>query len=181
MWFVYSNVLHFKCVGFFKNRLSLIRYIYTRRNRWELCQCVICRVCDTSSVNKISHSNVAVTVLILGTQKKNNFFICHIHNYTEYYQQWNLCSAFNQSKCTHTWSSGQPTLRRPGNSRGFGALLKGLTSVVDNSCLSRDSNPQPLVTSLTLYPLGHNCPLWIERLPTQHTTMDFSPASEQFL
>ncbi len=30
---------------------------------------------------------------------------------------------------------------------GFGALLKGLTSVVDTSCLSRDSNPQPWVTS----------------------------------
>ncbi len=28
-------------------------------------------------------------------------------------------------------------------SPGFGALLKGLTSVVDKSCRSRDSNPQP--------------------------------------
>ncbi len=36
---------------------------------------------------------------------------------------------------------------------GFGALLKGLTSVMDNSCRSRDSNPQPRVTSPTLYPL----------------------------
>ncbi len=70
-------------------------------------------------------------------------FICHIHNYTEY----NEFSAFNPSKCTHTWSSGQPTLRRPGSSWGFGALLKGLTSVVDTSCQSRDSNPQPWVTS----------------------------------
>ncbi len=54
---------------------------------------------------------------------------------------WNLCSAFNPSKCTHTavnthtlWthtrSSGQPMLRRPGSSWGFGALFKGLTSVV---------------------------------------------------
>ncbi len=55
-------------------------------------------------------------------------FICHIHNYTEYNQQWNVFSAFNPSKCTHTWSSGQS-----GSSRGFGALLKGLTSVMDNS------------------------------------------------
>ncbi len=86
-------------------------------------------------------------------------FICHIHNYTEYNQQCNVFSAFNPSKCTHTWSSGQPTLRRPGSSWGFGALLKGLTSVVDNSCRSRDSNPQPRVTSPTLYTLGHNCPL----------------------
>ncbi len=33
-------------------------------------------------------------------------FICNIHNYTEYNQQWNVFSAFNPSKCTHTWSSG---------------------------------------------------------------------------
>ncbi len=25
-------------------------------------------------------------------------FICHIHNYTEYNQQWNVFSAFNPSK-----------------------------------------------------------------------------------
>ncbi len=80
-------------------------------------------------------------------------FICHIHNYTEYNQQWNVFSAFNPSKCTHTWSSGQPTLQRLGSSWGFGGLLKGLTSVVDNSYRSRNSNPQPRVTSLTLYPL----------------------------
>ncbi len=52
-------------------------------------------------------------------------FICHIHNYK---QQWNVFSAFNPSKCTHTWSSGQPALRRPGSSWGFDALLKGLTT-----------------------------------------------------
>ncbi len=65
---------------------------------------------------------------------------------------------------THTWSSGQPTLRR---SWGFGALPKGLTSVVDTSCQGRDSNPQPWVTSSTRYPLGHDCPcLYTEALPT---------------
>ncbi len=31
---------------------------------------------------------------------------------------------------THTRSSGQPMLRHPGSSWGFGALLKGLTSLV---------------------------------------------------
>ncbi len=36
---------------------------------------------------------------------------------------------------------------RPGSSWGFGALLKGLTSVVDTSCRSWDLNPQPWVTS----------------------------------
>ncbi len=99
----------------------------------------------------------------------------------------NLCSAFNPSKCTHTvvnthtlwthtWSSGQPMLRRPGSSWGFGALLKGLTSVVvlkveraldiqsphDNSYRTRDSNPQSRVTSPTLYPLGHDCPCIVQ-------------------
>ncbi len=69
-------------------------------------------------------------------------FICHIHNYTEYNEEWNVFSAFNRSK----WSSGQPKLRCPGSSWGFGALPKGLTSVVDTSCQSRDSNPQPWVT-----------------------------------
>ncbi len=54
-----------------------------------------------------------------------------------------MFSVFNPSK----WSSGQPTLQRPGSSLGFGALLKGLTSVVDTSCQSWDSNPQPWVTS----------------------------------
>ncbi len=86
-------------------------------------------------------------------EKEEDFFICLTHNYTEYNQQWNVFSAFNPSKCTHTWSSGQPTLRRPGSSWGFGALLKGLTSVVDNSCWRRDSNPQPRVTSPAVYPL----------------------------
>ncbi len=60
-----------------------------------------------------------------------------------------MFSPFNPYKCTHTWSSGQPTLQRSGSSWGFGALLKGLTSVVDKSCRSRDSNPQPQVTSRT--------------------------------
>ncbi len=63
-----------------------------------------------------------------------------------------MFSAFNPSKCTHTGRSGPP-----GSSWGFGALLKGLISVMDTSCQSRDSNPQPRVTSLTLYPLGHDC------------------------
>ncbi len=81
--------------------------------------------------------------------------------YTEYNQQWNVFSAFNPSKCTHTWSSGQPTQRRPWSSWGFGALLNGLTLVVDNSCRSRDSNPQARVTSLTLCPLEPRLPLFI--------------------
>ncbi len=29
-------------------------------------------------------------------------FICHIHDYTEYNEEWNVFSAFNPSKYTHT-------------------------------------------------------------------------------
>ncbi len=64
-------------------------------------------------------------------------FIYHIHNYTEY----------NHSEMYSLH------LAAPGEQ--LGALLKGLTSVVDISCQSRDSNPQPRVTGPTLYPLGH--------------------------
>ncbi len=85
--------------------------------------------------------------------RRRIFYLSH----TQYNQQWNVFSAFNPSKCTHTWSSGQPMLWRPGSSWRFSALLKGLTSVVDNSCRSRDSNPQPQITSPTLYSLGHDC------------------------
>ncbi len=105
-------------------------------------------------------------------------FICHIHNYTEYNQQWNVFSAFNHSKCTHThthtWSSEQPTLRRPGSSWGFGALLKGLTSVVDDSCQSRDSNSQPRVTSQMLYPLEPRLPRHIRCVPWELNPQPFA-------
>ncbi len=88
-------------------------------------------------------------------------FICHVHNYIEYNQQWNVFSVFNPSKCTHTHTHAHARTcthgavgRRHSSSRGF--FLKGLTSVVDNSCRSRESNPQPRVTSPPLYPLGHD-------------------------
>ncbi len=51
-----------------------------------------------------------------------------------------MCSLHLTHPSAHTWSSGQPTLQRPESSWGFGALLKGLTSVVDTSCQSRDLN-----------------------------------------
>ncbi len=57
-----------------------------------------------------------------------------------------MCSLHLTHPSAHTWSSGQPTLRRPGSSWGFGALPKGLTSVMNTSCQSWDSNPQPWVT-----------------------------------
>ncbi len=43
-------------------------------------------------------------------------FICHIHNYTEYNEEWNVFSAFNPSKCTHTLGAvglGLPRVSSP--------------------------------------------------------------------
>ncbi len=59
--------------------------------------------------------------------------ICHIHNYTEYNEEWNVFSAFNPSKCTHLekWAAD---CAAPGEQSW-------------TSCRSRDSNPQPWVTS----------------------------------
>ncbi len=60
-------------------------------------------------------------------------FICHIHNYTEYNEEWNVFSAFNPSKCTHLeqWAAD---CAAPGEQSW-------------TSCRTRDSNPQPWVTS----------------------------------
>ncbi len=40
-------------------------------------------------------------------------------------EEWNVFSAFNPSKCTHTWSSGQPTVQRPGEQLGVRCLAQG--------------------------------------------------------
>ncbi len=53
---------------------------------------------------------------------------------------------------THTWSSGQPTLQRPGSSHGLPA---GAGIRTHNLGLPRVSSP-------TLYPLGHDCPLHLK-------------------
>ncbi len=60
-------------------------------------------------------------------------FICHIHNYTEYNEEWNVFSAFNPSKCTHLEQWAADCAASGEQSWTF--------------CRSRDSNPQPWVTS----------------------------------
>ncbi len=77
----------------------------------------------------------------------DELYLSHTQLYRVWNEEWNVFSTFNPSKCKHTWSSAQPTLRHPGSSWGFGALPKGLISVVDTSSQSRDSSPQPWVTS----------------------------------
>ncbi len=86
--------------------------------------------------------------------------ICALHltHPSEHTQQWVVNKHTHTH--THTAASGQPfMLRHPGSSWGYGALLKGLTSVVvlrvEESighslppltipCRTWDSNPQPL-------------------------------------
>ncbi len=94
----------------------------------------------------------------------------------------NSCSAFYPSKCTHTqqWTRThcEHTPRAVGSHLCCGAREQlGVQCLVQGSHLSnvieggesavhsltipartRDSNPQPRITSPTFYPLGHNCP-----------------------
>ncbi len=90
-----------------------------------------------------------------------------------------ICALHLTHPSAHTLGAvGQPTLRRPGSSWGFGALLKGLTSVMDNSCRSQDSNPQPRVTSPTLYPLEPRLPSSSQSW--QHGLLLFPPERQFF-
>ncbi len=56
-----------------------------------------------------------------------------------------MCSLHLTHPSAHTWSSGQPTVQRPGSSRG---LPPGAGIQTHNLGL-------PRVSSLTIYPLGH--------------------------
>ncbi len=76
-----------------------------------------------------------------------------------------MCSLHLTHPSAHTLGAvGSRHCGARGACWGFGALLKGkiasVTSVVDNSSRSRDSNPQLRVTSPTLYPLEPRLPLW---------------------
>ncbi len=61
-----------------------------------------------------------------------------------------MCSLHLTHPSVHTWSSGQPTVQRPGSSHGFpvGAGIRTL-----NLGLPRVSSP-------TLYPLGQRLPTY---------------------
>ncbi len=60
-----------------------------------------------------------------------------------------MCSLHLTHPSVHTWSSGQPTVQRPGSSHGFpvGAGIR-----THNLGLPRVSSP-------TLYPLGQRLPI----------------------
>ncbi len=59
-----------------------------------------------------------------------------------------MCSLHLTHPSVHTWSSGQPTVQRPGSSRG---LPVGARIQTHNLGL-------PQVSSPTLYPLGQRLP-----------------------
>ncbi len=77
-----------------------------------------------------------------------------------------MCSLHLTHPSVHTWSSGQPTVQRPGSSRGLPA---GAGIQTHNLGL-------PQVSSPTLYPLGQRLPkfnsIWAEefkhRIPEEH-------------
>ncbi len=95
-------------------------------------------------------------------------FICHIHNYTEYNEEWNVFSAFNPSKCTHLeqWAAD---CAAPGEQSW-------------TSFRSRDSNPQPWVTSgfksnaLSIRPTTAKCLCFsVKRYERYHQLQDTIP------
>ncbi len=64
-----------------------------------------------------------------------------------------MCSLHLTHSSVHTWSSGQPTVQRPGSSRG---LPVGAGIRTHNLGLPRVSSP-------TLYPLGQRLPAFREK------------------
>ncbi len=97
------------------------------------------------------------------------FYLSHTRLYREYITSSEMYSLhLTHPKWTHTRSSGQLLLQRPGSSWGFGVLLKDTSVVVlkeerelvihsptNNPCRTGDSNPQPLdykSDSLTIRP-----------------------------
>ncbi len=79
----------------------------------------------------------------------------HTHTHTPGAVDTHLEQWAHTHKHTHTHLE-QSTLRRPGSSWGFGALLKGLTSVVDNSCRSREPTTSDYKSSaLSIRPRLH--------------------------
>ncbi len=98
---------------------DILQWIKIKVRIYQASQSVILVLSSENSWNVLLLSNLNINV------EEEESFIGHIHNYTEYNQQWNVFSAFNPSKYKHTWSSGQPTLRRPGSSWGFWCLAQG--------------------------------------------------------
>ncbi len=81
-----------------------------------------------------------------------------------------MCSLHLTHPSVHTWSSGQPTVQRPGSSRG---LSVGAGIRTHNLGLPRVSSP-------TLYPLGQRLPDYII-LNVNINSLDANGAYSQML
>ncbi len=81
----------------------------------------------------------------------DELYLSHTQLY-RVYKRSEMCSLHLTHPSVHTWSSGQPTVQRPGSSHGlpFGAGIR-----THNLGLPRVSSP-------TLYPLGQRLPKIIE-------------------
>ncbi len=88
-------------------------------------------------------------------------FICHIHNYTEYNQQWNVFSAFTQvNPSAHTLGAvGSWRCCARGAVGGSVPCLRVSPQSWTIPAGAEIRNPQPWVTSPTLYPLQLRLPL----------------------
>ncbi len=107
---------------------------------------------DISYLHVWSWSLTRVTISFLVTRLDNNkqqiklrWALFATYTIIQSIMRSEMCSLH----LTHPWSSGQPTMQRPGSSRGLSA---GAEIWTHNLRL-------PLVSSPTLYPLGHDCPL----------------------
>ncbi len=97
-------------------------------------------------------------------RRRRIFYLSH----TQYNQQWNVFSAFNPSKCTHTWSSGQPTAAAPGEQLEVQCLAQG--SHLGRGQFLPEPRFEPTTSGLQVQcsiPLGH----WLYTVSYCHTHM----------
>ncbi len=96
--------------------------IYKVKVKWRVAiWCPILRICALHLTHPLHTHSSEHTRMHART---------HAHTHTHTHTHLHTHTHHEHTPWTHTLSSGQPMLWRPGSSRGFSALLKGLTSVV---------------------------------------------------
>ncbi len=94
-------------------------------------------------------------------------FICHIHNYTEYNEEWNVFSVFNPSKSTHTlgavgrWHCG--ARGAVGGSVPCSRVSPQSWTLPAGAGIRTHNLGLPWVSSTMLYPLCHDCPIVVSK------------------
>ncbi len=96
-------------------------------------------------------------------------FICHIHNYTEYNEEWNVFSAFNPFRAVSSRHCG--ARGAVGGSVPCSRVSPQSWTFPARAGIRTHNLGLPRVSSPTLYPLGHDCPdnawLHVARICTQ--------------